>query len=121
VRYIVTIKDLSGMTRLIDSPWAPFGMNRVYVCPQCGTSWATWFNPDDGAETRQWHSLHRTCPDHQFGLWDRDYPGSIISVVEDIVVLPTNVLRRELFLTAPAVADETALSENPSNDTAEQS
>jgi hypothetical protein len=91
-------------------------MNRAYVCPQCGARWATWFNPDDGAENRQWHAIHRSCPDHQFGLWDRDYPGSLLSCAEDILVLPKSLLRRELFLTAPAVAEETApTTENPSN------
>lgn len=97
------------MTRLIEvDNWVGYAHNRIYVCPSCGDAWARWFCPDDGEEIRQWFANARTCPEHQFGLWDRDYPGSILQYPEDLIVLPRALLRRELFLTAPATAEEVA-------------
>lgn len=101
MRYLITVLDKAyEPTRLTDTPWAHFGHNRLYICPQCATVWAKWAleNIDPLSLEGEWHPYRRSCPDHQLGYWRGDDPGSLLLDSADILVLPRPLLLRELFL-----------------------
>ena len=101
MRYHITIGPAAyPPTRLIETPWAHFGSNRLYVCPQCGEIWARWTleNVDPLSLEGEWHPFRRSCPNHALGYWPGDEAGSLILNVADAVTLPRELLIRELFL-----------------------
>lgn len=112
LRYLITLGDKSyPPSRLYASAWISMRHNRAYLCGLCGAVWAR-FTLEDASDptglSTEWHTARHTCPEHQFGTWDRDVPGSLIDNNEDILILPRELLLRELFLTTAApVADET--------------
>jgi hypothetical protein len=104
VRFFITVASMTHPpTRLIETPWAGYHTNRLYVCPQCGDTWARWVKePTDLLNYyEEWHPFRRSCPNHQLGQWPGDRPGSLLLTPEDTVVLPRELLLRELFLNAP--------------------
>lgn len=118
MRFILTIPDSPPMfTRLIESGSFGFYINRVLVCPQCGTGWARWTNEPTSLLEPPWQFTAEmtSCPDHAYGMWDGDLPGSLLYSNHDILVLPRELLKRELMLLMPApeIAEEIS---NPSSE-----
>lgn len=108
MRFFITIGDTTyPPTRLFETPWAGFHCNRAYVCPQCGDVWARWRKEDESLVEgyEEWRAILRSCPNHQFGMWDMDVPGSIMQQTEDAVVIPRSLLLREINL--PSYTKET--------------
>lgn len=108
MRYHITITSTQyPPTRLLETEWAHFGSNRLYVCPQCSAVWARWEleNIDPLSLEAEWHPFRRSCPDHQLGYWPGDEPGSLLLGVADILALPRELLLRELFLHQPQGAE----------------
>lgn len=112
MRFFITIGSQSyPPTRLFEQEWTALRHNRSYVCGSCGDVWARW-EMEGGVDlaglTADWYPTRRSCPNHQWGTWFGDHPGSLIDHNEDILLLPRSLLIRELLLlTAPSVADET--------------
>lgn len=116
MRFFITIGDKSyPPTRLFEQEWTALRHNRSYVCGMCGDVWARWemeSGIDHHGLTADWYPVRHCCPNHQWGTWHLDHPGSLISVNEDILLLPKELLKRELLLlTAPPVADESGPSD----------
>lgn len=117
MRFFITIGDRSyPPTRLFESPWSSYTRSLAFFCPQCSEIWARWEREADcSAEHARlmylypayWRAETQSCPNHQWGTWDRDIPGSIIRHNEDILILPRELLIRELFLNAVPTTTET--------------
>lgn len=108
MRFFITIQEISAIatpyppTRLINDSnlnehkGVIFSHNRSYHCPQCGRVWAEWRKEDD--LTYEWYPVRRSCENHAHGWWNGDNPGSLITDYYDLMVLPGELLQRELLL-----------------------
>jgi len=91
-----------GPTRLIDTDSLSadslkFAGNRAYFCSSCGYIWAKWVQDQIDFVGYNWYSYSRTCPNHEWGAWTGDTPGSMLLHGLDIVVLPRSMLEYELM------------------------
>jgi hypothetical protein len=91
-----------GVTRLIETGDIPadslaFEWNRAYFCPGCGRVWCRWEKDQIDWVGDNWYAYSRSCPEHQWGRWFGDRPGSMILQPVDILVLPRPVLEAELL------------------------
>lgn len=90
-----------GPTKLIDTDSIPddklnYEFNRAYFCMGCGRTWCTWELDQLDFVGFTWRSFHRTCPDHQQGMWQGDLPGSMLLYPTDLIILPRSILELEL-------------------------